>query len=165
VALTLAVVALVGAPVFVAPNGGFSAAFPGEPIHETVTLPTSQGPRLHHTYRYADADAAYFVVFTCMPPEMLPADAERALDFARAQGRANVKWTVVAERRITVSGYPGREFVDKLQGMTVHGRTVLGPRGAFYSFGATARAAHAVDAADAFVRSFRVLPNASKACR
>ena len=147
---------------FVSEEAGFEAAFPVAPAHRVMAVRTPEGPQTRHAFRVSNEQGSFYVLFACTPPPALPSDSVKALDAIRAEGRQLFGWRTIADRKIVVSGYPGREFIDELQGMTLSGRTVLGPNGSFYSVGATVRAGVLRKGADAFVRSFRMLPQAGR---
>jgi hypothetical protein len=151
---------------FVSAASGFSVAFPREPIHETLTVPTSGGPQLRHVFRYADDDAIYFVVFTCTPPPPLPSDPRKALQVGREEWLRTAGSKVISDKPIMINGYHGREFVEEVGGQRARGRTVMGPNGAFYSLTAAERSEPGTGRASAFLDSFRILPEArASVCR
>jgi hypothetical protein len=161
--VVLASVIAVGAErPFVSEEAGFEAAFPAAPAHRVMSVRTPEGPQTRHAFRVSNAQGSFYVLFACTPPPTLPSDSVKALDAIRAEGRQLFGWRTMADRRIVVSGYPGREFLDELQGISLRGRTVLGPNGSFFSIGATVPAGAPVKGAGAFVRSFRILAQAGK---
>jgi hypothetical protein len=143
---------------FLSEDGSFSFHFPGPPIHDVLSVPTPTGPQLRHVFRYSDDELVIFVWQVCTPPPSLPADPEEALDLARLEAHKTIGSTTISERRISVNGRPGREFVDELAGQRSVGRTVLGYKGAFFSVGVSARSKVAEGKARELLLSFSVLP-------
>jgi hypothetical protein len=127
-----------------------------------MSVRTPEGPQTRHALRVSNAQGSFYVLFACTPPPTVPSDSVKALDAIRAENRQLFGWRTMADRRIVVSGYPDREFLDELQGISLRGRTVLGPNGSFFSIDATVPAGAPVKGAGAFVRSFRILAQAGK---
>jgi hypothetical protein len=154
---------LTGQTAFVPEEGSFSVVFPATPIHDVLAVPTPEGSQTRHVFRYDDGDANYWVWHACTPPPSLPSDPNEALNLARSEVRKTIGGKSLSDRPIKVSGHPGREFVDELEGHKYFGRTVLGPHGAFYSIGGGAKSKAGEARVRTFLRSFRLLPPSSKA--
>lgn len=149
--------------VFKSEEASFAAGFPGVPTQETMTVPTSEGPQVRHVFRYADDEAVYFLVHTCMPPPKLTPDPDKLLDLGRDSGLQMTGSTLVSEQRISIAGHPGRDLVEKGQdGGLYYSRIVVGDHGAFYSVNAGPRSDAATKKALAFLDSFRILPTTKK---
>lgn len=144
---------------FKSEEASFAAAFPGAPTQETMTVPTPEGPQVRHVFRYADDEAVYFLVHTCMPPPSLIPDPDKLLDLGRDSGLQMTGSTLVSEQRISIDGHPGRHLVERGQdGGLYYSRIVVGDHGAFYSVNAGPRSDAATKKALAFLDSFRILP-------
>ncbi len=161
----VAMVALRGAVrPFVSEEGSFSVLFPGTPIYDTLSVPTPEGPRARHMFRYAGDGVAYFVTHTCTSSARLPADSDRALDLGRDSGLQVSGSTLVSEKRVWVNGHRGTRLVERHpSGGTSHGLIVIGAEGNYYSLVARPRSPTATKKAQAFLDSFSVLPATSRA--
>lgn len=152
--------------VFTSQEASFAANFPGVPTQETMTVPTPDGSQTRHVFRYADDEAVYFLVHTCMAgPQLLNAD--KLLDIGRDSGLQMTGSTLVSEKRITIDGHPGRHLVAKGQdGGFYYSRIAVGDHGAFYSANAGPRSEAATKKALAFLESLRILPTTERSfCR
>lgn len=144
---------------FVSEEASFSVSFPSDPIQDTMTVPTGEGPQLRRVFRYADDEVIYFVVHTCMPPPTAPGDPQALLDQGRDGGLRMTDGKLISEERIIVSGHPGRDLVEEVAGQRSYSRIFVGDAGAFYSLTAGPRSMASKGKALAFLESFKMLPH------
>jgi len=143
---------------FVSQEASFSVRFPADPIEDTMTVPTAEGPQLRRVFRYSDHEVVYFVMHTCMPPPTPPADPQQLLDLGRDSGLQLTGGKLISEKRITLSGHPGRHLVEAVAGQRSYSRIFVGDAGAFYSLTAGPRSRAATNKALTFLDSFKILP-------
>ena len=91
-------------------EGDFSIRFPGEPKPSKQEVATAAGKVTVYMLSL-DTDkgkTAYMVTYNEMP---LPKDGEAALDAARDGTLTPLKAKVISEKKLSLAGNPGREFV------------------------------------------------------
>jgi len=142
----------------VSKEASFTVVFPGDPVQDTMTVPTPEGPQLRRVFRYSDDDAVYLVVHTCMRPSKASSDPQELLDLGR---EGNLKLTggkLLSEKRISLDGHPGRDLIEEVGGQQSYSRIFVGDLGAFYSLTASPRSSAATPKALEFLESFKILP-------
>jgi len=114
--------------VEVAPRGGrFTVQMPGQPKEQKNSVKTAIGPIEFHMFIYErDPNSDYMVGYNDYPEGMMKkADSDKVLDGARDGAVKNVKGKLESEKKITLDGHPGREFVATAEGLKVRDRFYL----------------------------------------
>ncbi|GIV97331.1 MAG: hypothetical protein KatS3mg057_1988 [Herpetosiphonaceae bacterium] len=84
---------------------------PGSPEKQSQSVSTAVGPIDLHMFTLDLGTSAYMVSFSDYPAEVITAAGPDAvLDGAAGGAISNVNGTVLNEREISISGYPGREI-------------------------------------------------------
>ncbi len=135
------------------PDGAFTAEFPAAPTKETKTIETDIG-KIPYTTVMAelyDGQVAFGVAYNVYPEEIRQANPQSVLDGARDGATESLKGKLVGETRLTIDGYPGREFtIVKEKGdekMFFHARIFLIDR-RLYQLQVVRVGEHPVDIAD-----------------
>jgi hypothetical protein len=96
---------------FTSKNGHFAVLMPGTPKSDVDSVETLIGTVDLHSFMVETDEFAYFVAYGDFPPTFVQgADTDAMLDGAREGALADVRGTLVSERRISVQGFPGREL-------------------------------------------------------
>lgn len=107
-------------------GGGFSIALRGTPTYETQTFDTTLGQVVSNVYTLERSKTeVYLVSYTDYPDEVLKADPQTVLDGVRDGAVSNVHGKLFSENRITLNGYPGREFTVVIGTQYIHARAYL----------------------------------------
>jgi hypothetical protein len=113
------------------PDGRFQALFPVAPEESTQATKTENGS-IPFTTCMAELDGgsvAFGIAYNDYPEAVRQADAEKVLDSGRDAARTNLNGKIVSEARMTIEGYPAREFTIEgdVQGekLFYHARIVL----------------------------------------
>lgn len=127
---------LAGWVAFTAPDGSFSVRLPSEPEVQSQTAPTEAGD-VEITIAMVESDDHAWVVSHNGFPEAVAeviasgddATIQSILDGGRDGAVSNIGGTLQDEERITVDGFPGREFTFKAsasgQAITGTARVIL----------------------------------------
>ena len=98
------------------PSGQFSVEFPATPTTEAKRVPASDGSR---TIQIVSASPNKSTSYACTYFEMENTGTEQIDDLlttARDGSLKNIQGTLVTEKKIVVSGYPGIEFEASARG-------------------------------------------------
>lgn len=142
-------------------DAGFSVSMPGKPKHQPRVDSLPGGKKLeHHVYVVEVGPCSYALNYIDFPGEVRPAQVAQIFNETRYEGARTRRSRVVEDRDIELNGYPGREWVEEIDGagegqilrMRVY---IVGRR--FYTLVAT-RPKNAKNAGDAekFLTSFQV---------
>jgi|APFre7841882724_1041349.scaffolds.fasta_scaffold03541_4 hypothetical protein len=149
------------------PQGGFSVLLPGKPRKEarTVTIGDTAVPL--EMLSLQTKGAAYGVGYADFPPGATPEVQARRLAAARDQLVGNIAGELKADKEISVSGHPGREFraEGKVAGEPfVTSARVVAVGDRLYEVAVVARAEQAAAAdPDLFLGSFKLIGGTSSA--
>lgn len=89
---------------FTSREGGFSVLMPGTPMYKTRVLDTNVGQIIAHYFMLESQDGTYMVMYNDFP--MQPSDSHAMLSAVRNGNAQGGK--LIAERDISVDGYPGK---------------------------------------------------------
>lgn len=97
-------------------NGRFSVSMPNQPMQSQVSSDTLVGRATVHKFVAELGREAYMVLYADYPPSFMDnSSLENMLNAARDSTIANTEgMQLVQERRISLSGHPGREFVGRM---------------------------------------------------
>ena len=112
---------------FAPKDGRFTVQMPGEPKEQTSKVNTPIGPIDVHLFISApDPKSAYMVGYSDYPEEVVKkSDSDKILDGARDGAVRNVKGTLESEKKITMDGHPGRDYVISTEGFRGRERIYL----------------------------------------
>lgn len=111
---------------FASTEGRFTVLMPGTPQPRTQNVSTPAGNITFYAHFWEDRSAAYGVAYSDFPQGLIQsANVEALLNGARDGAAANVSGTLVSERRIGLSGHPGREIEIRISGGIVKARIYL----------------------------------------
>jgi hypothetical protein len=139
---------------------GFAVSMPGEPDHQKQTIRSPSGPLQVNVYTFQRPSTIYSV--TCVEyPEgaIQPDSAEQIVRQAKDGMSKSLEGKVVAERELSLSGNPGREFQCNMKnGMFARVRIYLVKNRMYEVVVATLPENRAGGDLVRFLNSFRLLP-------
>src|SRR5205823_287785 len=111
---------------FTSKEGGFSVSFPGTPQASTQKVDTALGAiEIHLLVVGRGEDEAYVVSYNDYPADATK-DPDTVLTGAQKGALTNMKAELKSEKKITLSGHPGREYTGSGEnGTQVNGRVYL----------------------------------------
>lgn len=98
-------------------EGRFSLLMPGAPKEQSQEVATPAGTIKMTMYVLEQGESAWFATFNDYPAEVIQkADAETLLNGARDGAIGTVQGKLLAEKKIAIDTYPGRELEFEAQG-------------------------------------------------
>jgi hypothetical protein len=143
------------------PEGtGFTVLMPGTPKVEQQSQPTDVGPIMMYIHMVERDNAAFLVMYSDFPAEMVKAvDADTLLDGGvngAAQGGK-----LISQKKIEIDGHKGREFVaEKAEGtlqLTLKARTYLVGNRLYQAITSAVKGSEPWADIDKFLDSFKLL--------
>ena len=146
---------------FTPAQGGFTISMPDKPKADVLSTNTAVGVIDLNIFLIEMDDSAYIVSYADYPESLVRNNnTDVMLDGARDGAVANVDGKLLAERRITLQGYPGRELLVEAQSKGVQGlvraRVYLVGRRLYQMLVAGSEAQFSESDAEIFLNSFQL---------
>ncbi|NJP04393.1 MAG: hypothetical protein HC837_01540 [Chloroflexaceae bacterium] len=101
---------------FSSEEGGFTVMMPGTPEEGSQDVGTDAGQMGLATYQFTTDAAAYTVMFSDFPEDMIGAvDPQELLLGGQEGALTSLDGELISEREVDLDGYPGREIVAEAQ--------------------------------------------------